>query len=84
MTKKELKWQVDDQQDQINELWKRIAILEARPTWTWTYQPQPFLGSTHNLLGTNIQRRDDGYEMHNKACSYGLGYIGGEGCICNR
>ena len=29
MTKQELKWQVDDQQDQINELWKRIAILQG-------------------------------------------------------
>ena len=64
MTKKELKWQIDDQQDQINELWKRIAILEN--------EKYP------------IELRDDGYEMHNKACSYGLSDIGGEGCICNR
>jgi hypothetical protein len=33
MTKQELKWQVDDQQDQINELRKRIEALEARLTW---------------------------------------------------
>ena len=42
MTKKELKWQVDDQQDQINELRKRIAILEARPYNIFTY-PQPYV-----------------------------------------
>ena len=52
MTKKELKWQVDDQQDQINELRKRIVILEARPTWMpYTVTnlmgaPLPFSGST--------------------------------------
>ena len=42
MTKQELKWQVDDQQDQINELQKRIAILEARPYTIFTY-PQPYV-----------------------------------------
>jgi hypothetical protein len=52
MTKQELKWQIDDQQDQINELQKRIEALEARLTWM-PYMvtnsmgaPLPFPGST--------------------------------------
>jgi len=53
MTKKELKWQVDDQQDQINALWKRIAILEARPAFAPYVVTNAFPGSTHNLLGTH-------------------------------
>ena len=53
MTKKELKWQVDDQQDQINELCKRIAILEARPAFAPYAVTNAFPGSTHNLLGTH-------------------------------
>jgi hypothetical protein len=44
MTKKEL-------QKQIDELRKRIEILENE--WIWPLQPEPFLGSTHNLCQTN-------------------------------
>ena len=80
MTKKELKWQVDDQQDQINELRKRIAILENKTYWTWTTQPQPYVspqityigdpvpspGSTHNQLGANAQHRDNEEQYGNK------------------
>ena len=43
MTKKELKWQIDDQQDQINELQKRIATLENKTYWAWMTQPQPYV-----------------------------------------
>ena len=49
MTKKELKWQVDDQQDQINALWKRIAILEARPAFAPYVVTNAFPGSTTTL-----------------------------------
>jgi hypothetical protein len=52
MTKKALQKQIDDQQDQINELQKRIEALEARLTWM-PYMvtnsmgaPLPFPGST--------------------------------------
>ena len=58
MTKKELKWQIDDQQDQINELWKRIAILEARPTWTWTIHPQPYV-VTNSFPGSTTMSQHD-------------------------
>ena len=58
MTKKELKWQVDDQQDQINALWKRIAILEARPTWTWTIHPQPYVVTNAFPGSTTMSQHD--------------------------
>ncbi len=30
------------------------------------------------------ETREDGYEMHNKNCAFGLGDIGGPGCICSK
>jgi hypothetical protein len=56
MTKKELKWQVDDQQDQINELRKRIAILEARPAFAPYAVTNAFPGSTTTCNNESTQQ----------------------------
>jgi hypothetical protein len=49
MTKKALQKQIDDQQEQINELQKRIAILEARPAFAPYVVTNAFPGSTTTL-----------------------------------
>ena len=61
MTKKALQKQIDDQQDQINELQKRIEALEAMLTWM-PYMvansmgaPLPFPGSTTTCNNESTQ-----------------------------
>jgi hypothetical protein len=58
MTKQELKWQVDDQQDQINELQKRIATLENKTYWAWMTQPQPY-AVTNAFPGSTTMSQHD-------------------------
>ena len=43
MTKKALQKQIDELKSALLLHAVRIEALEARPTWTWTIQPQPYV-----------------------------------------
>ena len=43
MTKKALQKQIDELKSALLLHAVRIEALEARPTWTWTIHPQPYV-----------------------------------------